>query len=73
MSMPDDDERANCPLAGQRGHWLCGHCPDHGCPRHECGCYALIPQSPPKLPGSGEALMAPESLNELRARLRGLE
>lgn len=32
----DDLERANCPKAGEFGHWACGVCKDHGKPVFAC-------------------------------------
>jgi hypothetical protein len=36
--MSDDHERATCSRAGSIGHWSCGICSEHRCPRFECGC-----------------------------------
>lgn len=34
----DDLERANCELAGNIGHSMCGWCLNHDKPRFICGC-----------------------------------
>jgi hypothetical protein len=34
----DDHERATCSRAGEIGHWTCGMCREHDCPRFQCGC-----------------------------------
>ncbi len=34
----DCQERIDCDKAGEPGHWYCGWCLTHGCPRFECGC-----------------------------------
>jgi hypothetical protein len=36
---PDDcHERTTCPDAGTTHHLLCGMCPVHNVPRHDCYC-----------------------------------
>lgn len=32
----DDLERANCPMAGEMGHWSCGWCEEHDKPKFMC-------------------------------------
>lgn len=35
---PDCDQRTDCSIVGEIGHFQCGVCPDHHQPRHHCGC-----------------------------------
>ena len=38
------DHRTNCKTVGEVGHWNCGWCDTHKCPRHECMCSVYIVQ-----------------------------
>jgi hypothetical protein len=38
VPLQDDLQRANCPEAGQVGHYQCGVCRKHDRPRFMCGC-----------------------------------
>ena len=33
-----EDHRVRCTTIGEAGHWNCGWCDEHKCPRHECMC-----------------------------------
>ena len=34
----DPHSLADCPHAGEFGHWFCGRCPEHQQPCIVCGC-----------------------------------
>lgn len=34
----DCEARINCINVGKCGHYNCGWCLEHGCPRFQCGC-----------------------------------
>lgn len=31
-------ERISCDKVGEPGHYNCGYCEEHNCPRFQCGC-----------------------------------